>query len=71
MSHRGQPTSATEVGRRMHQQILLVLTGRPHRAWSLTGCESEQNAFSHSLFATEIVPVERKERFFSAEHAYW
>lgn len=55
----------------MHQRILLVLTGRPHRAWSLTGCESEQNAFSHSLFATEIVPVERKERFFSAEHAYW
>lgn len=54
----------------MHHWILLMLTQRPNCAWRLTGRESEQDVFSHSVCATEVVPVEKKEPYLSAGLAY-
>lgn len=47
----------------MHERILLVSQVR-HRAWCLPGHESEQDVFSHGVFAAETVSVERKGRLF-------
>lgn len=52
------------------QQWTLLSAQPLYCAWGLAGQESEQNVFSHGIFATEAVPVGKNECFLSVGHPY-